>query len=73
MKIKELKDLKTKEVKDLQDLVLKKKLELLKNQVKIAGGQGKNLKENWTLRKELAQILTIIRTKTVNENIMKKS
>lgn len=63
MKIKELKELKTKELKDLLSLVAKKKVELLKNAVKIAGGKEKDIKKNWTLRKEIAQILTIINTK----------
>lgn len=63
MKIKELKDLKTKELKDLLGLVAKKKVELLKNAVKIAGGKEKDIKKNWTLRKEISQILTIVNTK----------
>lgn len=63
MKIKELKELKTKELKDLLSLVAKKKVELLKNAVKIAGGKEKDIKKNWTLRKEISQILTIINTK----------
>lgn len=63
MKIKELKELKTKELKDLLNLVAKKKVELLKNAVKIAGGKEKDIKKNWTLRKEISQILTIINTK----------
>lgn len=61
MKIKELKELKTKEAKDLISLVSKKKVELIKNQVKIAGGAEKNLKKSWNLRKEIAQILTLIK------------
>ncbi|MFZ3301822.1 MAG: 50S ribosomal protein L29 [Microgenomates group bacterium] len=67
MKIKEIKELKTKTVKDLQDLVLKKKLELVKNTVKIAGGKEKNLKVAWTLKKEIAQILTIIKMKGLEQ------
>lgn len=63
MKIKELKEIKNKEVKDLEKLVSKQKLELIKNQVKIAGGKEKNLKKSWALRKEIAQLLTIIKTK----------
>ncbi len=63
MKIKNLKELKNKEVKELEKMVSKLRLELTKNQVKIAGGKEKNLKVTWTLKKELAQILTIIKTK----------
>lgn len=67
MKIKEIKDLKTKTVKDLETLVSKKKLELVKNTVKIAGGKEKNLKVAWILRKEIAQIMTVIKTKGLEE------
>ena len=63
MKIKEVKDLKTKTIKDLEALVSKKKLELVKNTVKIAGGKEKNLKTAWLIRKEIAQIMTIIKMK----------
>jgi ribosomal protein L29 len=63
MKIKELKEIKNKEVKDLEKMVSQKKLELIKNQVKIAGAQEKNIKKSWTLRKEIAQILSVIRSK----------
>lgn len=40
-----------------------KRLDLIKNQVKIAGGKEKNLKKSWALRKEIAQILTLIKQK----------
>lgn len=63
MKIKEVKDLTTKTINDLQALFAKKKLELVKNTVKIAGGKEKNLKVGWKLKKEIAQILTIIKIK----------
>lgn len=63
MKIKELKELKTLEIKKLEDLVSKKKLLLLKNDVKIASGKEKNLKIGWMLKKEIAQILTILKQK----------
>lgn len=63
MKIKELKELKLKEVKDLEKMVSKDKLELSKNQVKIAGAKQKNLKTAWRIKKEIAQILTIIKQK----------
>ena len=67
MKIKEVKDLTTKTVNELQDLVLKKKLELVKNTVKIAGGKEKNLKVAWILRKEIAQIMTVLKLKGLEE------
>lgn len=66
MKIKELKELKSKDIKDLEAMVSKKKLELIKNQVKIASGKEKNLKTAWKLRKEISQIVTIVKQK---ENI----
>lgn len=67
MKIKEVKDLTTKTVKELETLVSKKKLELVKNTVKIAGGKEKNLKVAWTLRKEIAQIMTVLKLKVLGE------
>ena len=63
MKIKELKDLRTKEVKDLNAFVAKKKLEVIKNAVKISGAKEKNLKLSKIVKKEIAQILTIIKEK----------
>ena len=67
MKTKEFGSLKTKEIKELKDLVSKKKLELIKNQVKILSGKEKNLKKIWGLRKEIAQVLTIIKEKELLE------
>ncbi len=63
MKIKEVKELITKDIKELNTMVSKKKLDLAKNQVKIAGGKEKNLKLSWNLRKEIAQIMTVIKMK----------
>jgi ribosomal protein L29 len=63
MKIKELETIKIKEVKELKALVLKKKLELLKNQVKMLSGKEKNLKKAWALKKEVSQIMSIIKAK----------
>lgn len=63
MKIKELKDIQKKEVKDLEKMVSKDKLELSRNAVKIAGAKEKNLKKSWALKKEIAQLLTIIKMK----------
>ena len=63
MKVKQLQEIKSKEVKELEKLVSQKKLEVIKNQVKIAGGKQKNLKVAWVLKKEIAQLLTIIKLK----------
>lgn len=61
MKKKELNDIKTKTQDELKNLVSKKKLELMKNKVKIAGGDNKNLKAGWKIRKEIAQIMSILK------------
>ena len=63
MKIKELKDIKTKDTKDLEKTVSKLRMDLSKNAVKIAGGKEKNLKKARNIKKEIAQILTIIKSK----------
>ncbi|AKM82991.1 50S ribosomal protein L29 [Candidatus Woesebacteria bacterium RIFOXYC1_FULL_31_51] len=68
MKIKELQSIKIKEIKELKALVLKKKLELLKNQVKMLSGKEKNLKKTWALKKEIAQIMSIIKEKEFLES-----
>lgn len=63
MKIKELNSIKIKDIKDLEVMISKLRLELMKNQVKIAGGKEKNLKKSWSLKKEIAQMQTIIKEK----------
>lgn len=63
MKIKELKDIKTKDIKDLERTVSKLRMDLSKNAVKVAGGKEKNLKIAKNIKKEIAQILTIIKSK----------
>lgn len=67
MKIKELKEVKNKDIKELETMVSKQKLELMKNQVKIAGGKEKNLKKSWNLRREIAQLLSIIKEKQITK------
>ena len=68
MKVKEVKELKNKTVKELLDMVSKKKLDLLKNQVKISGTKNNHLKSNWMVRKEIAQILTVVKMKGEQES-----
>lgn len=65
MKIKEFKDLKNEETKKLLALVAKKKLELLRNAVKLTSSKEKNVKIGKVTRKEIAQILTIIKEKKI--------
>lgn len=65
MKIKEFKDLKNEEIKKLLALVAKKKLELLRNAVKLTSSKEKNVKISKVTRKEIAQILTIIKEKKI--------
>lgn len=69
MKIKQLQEIKSKDIKDLEKTVSKLKQDLLKNAVKSAGGKdlstqsGKNVKKAWSIKKEISQILTIIKEK----------
>lgn len=60
MKTKDLKNLKNEETKKLLELVSKKKLELMQNTVKLLGSKEKNIKKGKVLKKEIAQILTIL-------------
>lgn len=55
--------MKIKEIKELKSLISKKKLELIKNQAKMLSGKEKGLKKNWMLKKEIAQISTLIKEK----------
>ena len=61
MKKKDLTDLRKKEVKDLDQLYGKKKLELLKAKAEVKVSKEKNLKKMKNLRREISQILTIIK------------
>lgn len=69
MKKTEFKNLKTKKIEELKKLVRPKKLEITKTLAKIAGGQEKNLKKARNLKKELAQMLTIIKEMEIVENL----
>lgn len=75
MKKKEYNELKSKEIPDLLKMVKTKKAELAKLGPKIIAGEEKNLKKAGKIRKDVAQILTLIREKEIlkaeekNENI----
>lgn len=60
MKKNEFNKLKDKSLGELVELVHSKKLEVSKLQVKIATGKEKNIKLIKNLRKEIAQIFTLI-------------
>lgn len=65
MKIKEIKDLKNKDLDVLLKLWEQKKLELIENQVKIIASGLKDIKMVKKIKKEIAQILTTIKEKTI--------
>jgi len=75
VKKKEFNELKGKEIEDLKKTVKTKKAELAKLGPKVIAGEEKNLKKAANLRREVAQILTLIREKEIlkaeekNENI----
>ncbi len=60
MKIKELKELKTKKADELMKLVSEKKIELTKLMGRVSTAKEKNLKKGKMIRRDIAQILTIL-------------
>jgi ribosomal protein L29 len=63
MKKKDLTDLRNKKISELEKLLSKKRNELINTYAKIKAGQEKNLKKAKNIRRDVAQILTIIREK----------
>lgn len=63
MKIKEFKELLSKEAVELEKLVLAKKSELFQVYAKMTQNKEKNVKIARNLRKEIAQILTVLSNK----------
>ena len=61
MKKNDFKNIKTKKVEDLKKMVSEKKLELIKLLSNKASKADKNLKEGRNLKKEIAQISTLVR------------
>ena len=73
MKKSELNKLRGKTVKELEDVLGKNRNKLELDYAKnIAGKGGKNLKTGKNLRKDIAQILTILREKEILEQESKK-
>ncbi len=72
MKKKDLKGLQAKEAGELRKLVSEKKEEVDITYTKVKAGQEKNLKKIKGLKKEIAQILTIIREKEIKASLKKK-
>jgi ribosomal protein L29 len=72
MKKKEKEALKSKEASEAKKLLSERKLELEKAVAEMYGGKEKNLKKARNLRREIAQILTIIREKEILEREAKK-
>lgn len=72
MKKKGLKDLRVKEIDELKKLVSEKRKETSVIYTKVKTGQEKNLKKVKGLKKEIAQILTIIREKEIKASLKKK-
>lgn len=65
MKTNDLKSLKIKKPLELKKILVIKRGELLKLVSKKVAGGEKNLKKSRNLRKEIAQILTIIKEKEI--------
>jgi ribosomal protein L29 len=70
MKKKDLVSLRKKEIKDLEKMVEEKRAKAINAHVKMQAGQEKNLKKASNLRREIAQILTIIKEKEIREEEM---
>ncbi len=67
MKKKDLIEIRSKKKKEIAKIIKEKKLELAKIRVKIASGEEKNVKKARNLRKDIAQLFTILKEKTLLE------
>jgi large subunit ribosomal protein L29 len=72
MKKKEIIDLRGKTIKDLSKMAMTKKEEVRKSGVSVGAGKEKNLKVLKNTKREIAQILTIIREKEIMEKLEAK-
>ncbi len=65
MKKKELTNLLTKDVEYLTELIAKKRIEFTKTKAEMKVSKEKNLKKTKNLRRDLAQLLTILKEKEI--------
>lgn len=72
MKKKDLQDLRNKKIAELDKIIIKKRHESIMADVKMRTGQEKKIKKVKGLKREIAQILTIIREKQILEKESKK-
>lgn len=73
MKRKELTDLRSKEMKSLRKMVGDKNLEISKKKIEVVTGKEKNLKVVHNLKRDLSQILSVIKEKEILEKLQPKS
>lgn len=71
MKKTELKTLRGKKLEELKKLSKEKKFEIVKTLAKMASGQEKNLKKAKNLKKNLAQIETIVKEMEIVNKLQK--
>jgi ribosomal protein L29 len=69
MKKKDFTELKKKDLKALNKLISEKKAESLKIKVAAVAGKEKNLKIFSNLRREIAQMLTLVKEKQILEKL----
>ena len=72
MKKKDIETLRGKEVAEIKKALGEKKADLIKAQTEMYGGKEKNLKKAKNLRREVAQMLTIIKEREILESETKK-
>ena len=65
MKKKDFTDLKGKTIKDLLKMANDKKSEVKKAKMNVLAGKDKNLKSSRNLKRDIAQILTLVREKEI--------
>ena len=69
MKSKDLQNLRGKTIVELMKQLADKKLELMKVGVNLKSSKEKNLKKAKNIRRELAQIMTVVKEKEILEKI----